>query len=356
MRLFLCWPAAWRVLGLIGAFSLVFVLVVAFTLAVFGSNGPRHLVALLITSAGVLAVPLATGVLNVGRARWAVLMAAADEAADRGDVATAAARLEAALADGGWFVRPVVAAGSAERLADLMLREGRDAEAARWLAEALRHRERFPGPNDPRTRATRDRLADLRAGLGDAVGAEELLRLQVESAGRTEAPESAAEAAAAARIAQFLAGRGREAEAETLLREELGRLERAHGPHHWLLCEPLIGLAGAARRAGRSDEAEDHLRRAIDNAGAAGRTEEATLAREALLDVYLAGGRLADALPLSEALLRSQDAWADSSRTNLIELLTRHADLLARAGRAEEAARYRRRAEILHAARERRPG
>jgi tetratricopeptide (TPR) repeat protein len=353
MRLFLGRPAAWRVLGLIVAYALVLALVVALTQTVFGGSGLRHLFALVITTAGVLAVPLATGVLNIGRARWAALMVTADEAIDRGDVATAGAKLEAALADGGPFVRPVLAAESAERLANLMVRAGRDAEAERWLAETLRHRERVPGPNDVRTRATRDRLADLRAGLGDAAGAEELLRLQVESAGRAEGRDSAAGAAAAARLAQFLAGRGREPEGETLHREALDRLERAHGPHHWLLCEPLIGLAGAARRAGRPDEAEQDLRRAIDNASAAGRTEAATLAREALLDLYLASGRSADALPLSEALLQSQDAWADSGQTHLIELLARHAALLAQAGRAEEAARYRRRAEMLREASER---
>jgi hypothetical protein len=60
-------------------------------------------------------------------------------------------------------------------------------------------------------------------------------------------------------------------------------------------------------------------------------------------------------VPLSEALLRTQDAGAAVDRAHALLLLERHADVLARAGEAEPAARYRRRAEVVRAALENAP-
>jgi tetratricopeptide (TPR) repeat protein len=322
-------------------------------------SGMRLFVALLIVIGGILqAVPWALASLrfefDIGRSHWSKLMGDAEAAVERGDVDLAAARLEAALGDARRFPRPVLAADSAEHLADLMLRAGRREEAERWLAEALRQRERVPGRDHPRTRATRDRLADLRADLGDQAGAEELLTAQLQSLGRAEGKRDAEIIAVSCRLAGALAAQGRDDEAEPRYREVLDRLERANGAHHWSLGDALLGLAGIARRAGRPDEAEQLLRRALDNADMAGQQEMADRAREALLDFYTAGGRYADAVPLSEKLLLRHEAGATTERAGVIASMTRHADLLGRVGRDEDAGRYRRRAELLRAVAERR--
>jgi tetratricopeptide (TPR) repeat protein len=335
-------------------------LVAALSIAVAIATQARRgsillLVALVVAVGGVLqALPWAMRELsfefNLGRARWGALMSDADVALDRGDTALAAAKLEAALGDARRFPRPVLAAQAAERLADLMLRSDRRVEAEPWLAEALRQRERVPGRDDPRTRATRDRLADLRTSVGDHSGAEQLLRLQVESAGRADGSDSPAVAAAEVRLADTFAGQGRDSEADARYRDALGRLERANGAHHWSLADGLLGLADLARRGGRRVEAEQVLLRAMGNADMAGRTDVTNRVREALLDLYLSEGRYADAVPLSEALVRTQEAGTATDRAHALLLLERHADVLERAGRAEEAARHRRRAGILRAA------
>lgn len=323
-----------------------------------GHSSILLLAALVIFVAGVLqALPWAMSELrfefDIGRARWSSLMGEADAARERGDVDLAAAKLEAALGDARRFPRPVLAADSAGHLADLMLRADRRTEAERWLAEALRQRERVPGRDHPRTRDTRDRLADLRVELGDLAGAEQLLAAQLESVGRAESAAGPAMPAAECRLARVLVAQGRDQEAEDRYRQALDELKRANGAHHWSLGDPLLGLAEIARRAGRTDEAERDLRSALENADMAGQTAMTNRVREALLDICSDAGRDDEAVALSEALVRTQDAGAAPDQARVIDLLARHADLLGRAGRTEEAGRYRRRADLLRAARER---
>lgn len=309
-------------------------------------------VALVVLAAGILqAVPWAFDELgfqfNLGRARWASLMAEAHAALERGDTAMARARLEAALADTSRFKRPVLAATSAEQLADLLLREGRPADARPWLAEALRWREKVPGPDATATRETRERLAGLDAQLGDHAGSTALRAVQVESAARAEGEQSAPVAQARCQLAASLGHLGREADAAAQLQQAADALERLHGAHHWSVAEPLLGLAALLRRQGQSEEAEAALRRALGNADMAGQTALANRAREALVDLLLERGRVAEAVPISEAALRSQEAGA-ADRDRSLELLERHADVLSLAG--DESARYRRRAELIRGA------
>jgi tetratricopeptide (TPR) repeat protein len=310
--------------------------------------------ALLVLGVGIAqAVPWALDELGVeldrGRARWSRLMSEAEAAKERGDPGEARANLQTALAGAGGR-RPTLAAEAAERLADLAIGEERTADAARLLEQALRSRERVPGPDDPRTRATRERLAELSGRLGEHDRAVALLREQVGSVGRREGAESAGAAAARSRLGAALAAAGRDDEAEASFRQALEQLARLNGPHHWSVVDPLLGLAAVDGRRGRPAEAEAGLRRALDSASMAGQSALANRARAALIELYVVLGRIAEAVPLSEARLRSMEADASDDRSRAADLLERHARLLAKAGDEGEAARYRRRADLLRGA------
>ena len=286
---------------------------------------------------------------DFGRARCARLMGEAEFAMERCDRAMARARLEAALADAG-PMRPVLAADSADRLADLAIADERATEAARWLEEALRSGERVPGPDAPRTRVTRDRLAELCGRIGEHERAVALLRQQVESFVRREGAESGGAAGAQVRLGEALAASRSDDEAETSLLAAVAVLERLNGAHHWSLAEPLLALAAIEGRRGRPGEAEARLRRALESASMAGQTELANRARAALVDHYIAVGRPAEAVPLSEARLRSMESGPPEDRARAADMLERHARLLELAGDANSAGRYARRAGLLRAA------
>jgi hypothetical protein len=323
-----------------------------------GQNGLLPLAGLVIALAGILqALPYAMGELgfqfDLGRARWSRLMGEAADALERGDLELATTRLEAAHRDAtrSPSPRPVLAAESAGRLADVMERADRPADAERWLAESLRRSERVPGPDDPKTRKIRDRLVDLRTRMGDGAGARALLEAQVQSLSRTDGQGGAATAAAGVRVAASLAAQGRDADAQARYVECLAQLEGVHGAHHWSLVDALLGLADLRRRAATLPDAEGLIQRALGNAHMAGQTELTNRAREALIDLYVAQERYAEVVPISEAWLRTQEAGAaGSDRRASVERMQRHASVLALAGNEEQATRYRRRADLLRAA------
>jgi len=342
-----------------------FVLALALALALLSQyqrNPSAALLAVVVLAAGVMqALPAVLSELgftfDLGRARWSRLMGEAEAMLERGDIEAGRSRLQAALADATRRMgRPVLAADSAEKLAQLASREGKDAEAVPWQAEALRWREKVPGPDHPSTRQTRDRLADLLTRLGDHAAALDVLTVQLESVSRQEGSGSPAAAAVNVRMARTLTELGQDAEAGARLKEAVTALGTLNGPHHWSLVEPLLGLAELERRGGRTETAETAIRRALDNASTAGQTELSDRAREALIDLYVAERRYADAVPVSTRWLSSAGTTATDDRGAALRRLERHAEILGLAKEQEEADKYRRRAAILRASIERGSG
>jgi len=138
----------------------------------------------------------------------------------------------------------------------------------------------------------------LQRSRGDFAGAERRFRESAEILGELRGPTDPWTAAVEGNLASAIYPQGRVREAEEILRRAIENLEAAYPPDSPRLGPPLVDHGLVLERLGRPDEAEPLLRRALEIQRAAGDTTRVARAEAALGIVLANRGSREEAEPL----------------------------------------------------------
>ena len=231
-------------------------------------------------------------------------------AADRGDLETAEARYQLAVAIGRRTADeadPDVAA-RLNALAFVVQSRGDYERAEALHEEALALLQSLHGDDHPEVALTLNDLAVLHLRRDDPDVAEELLRRALAVERQHFGPRHPRLEAVLGNLAAALMAQGREAEAEPLLREARSIAVETLGPDHPSVARLTNSLAVVRRKLGDLEEAESLYRQALDIARRAYGEQHPNVARtmNGLAVVLQNRGQLAAAEPLLLHSLRIQ--------------------------------------------------
>jgi tetratricopeptide (TPR) repeat protein len=147
--------------------------------------------------------------------------------------------------------------------ANILRDQGRYAEAAPLLREALRLREAILGEEDQKTLAAIHSLAQILRGQCDLYAAEVLLRRVLNVSERLLGEEHPDVARDLTNLALLLKDTNRHAEAEPLFRRALAIDEKSLGPDHPNVARDLNNLAWLLKDTNRHAEAEPLFRQVL---------------------------------------------------------------------------------------------
>lgn len=224
------------------------------------------------------------------------------------------------------------------------------AESA-WRAALELLLQRRGGPDAAELLSLGGDLADLLTSQERYVEAEEMLRRVV---GSEEAPNAAPGRLGGMhdRLAWVLLALGRDGESMEQFRRAQELFARAGASFEPELARTLGGEGMLHRRAGDYDTSARLLLQslALYEAGFGAASVEAASARLQLADTWSRAGHHQDAVTASSAALEVYERSLGKSEPGLAPVLTKHADILERAGSKEESERFRRRAGAIAAA------
>jgi eukaryotic-like serine/threonine-protein kinase len=199
-----------------------------------------------------------------------------------------------------------------DELANVLLDQGKLAEAEPLLRQNLDVSRRVLGPEHVQTLNALNNLASLLQEQGKLAEAEPLWRQNLEIRLRVAGPDHPDTQAALNNLAGLLHAEGRLAEAEPLYRQSLEGLRRLLGPEHPDTLATVNNLAMLLQAQGKWDEAEPLLRQALDTNRRVGGPEhpDTLVAVNNLAALLRDRGKLDEAEPLFrqnlEATLRVQ--------------------------------------------------
>lgn len=160
-------------------------------------------------------------------------------------------------------------AGTLDTLGMLYYAQGRFAEAAPILEEALRIFERKLGPDHLTTAATANNLAQVEEEIGRTAAAEAHYQRALEIRERLLGPEDSSVAATLNNLAVLYRRSDRPLDAERIYQRSLELWERSRGGEHPAYGRTLANLAALYQSLGRFEEAESRYARALAIAEAA---------------------------------------------------------------------------------------
>lgn len=236
---------------------------------------------------------------------------------------------------------------AAERIGSYLQDRGKLREAIPYLCDALVLREQTFGPAQDTTRALRERVSDLYLKLGDGASAAQLLETQLNLVAPSGHVITLESARIASKLAQALKSAGDLTGAADASQRAIAAIETAD-PYSPDLVDALVVSAQFSIATSDHTKAEAMLKRALECADRVGSQAKAQLARDTLLNLYLASERYSDAVPLSERLLAGAESSGKTMEVGETARRNRqHAEVLEKADRPADAARYRRIADTL---------
>ena len=233
-----------------------------------------------------------------------------------------------------------------ERIGGYLEQRHKTREALPFFVKALEARTRMYGAEHPATKQLRERIAGRAIESGDGDMAVRMLQEQLHLVAPWGRITSLEAARTAARLAEALLLVGDIDNARAASQDAIAAIESID-PYNVELVDALLTDARIHLETSDPKGAEPLLQRALENAQRVGSRARTDRVRRELLDVYMANGRFEEAVPISEKLVSGTNVAASRTPEENADLVRRHAELLERAGRPDEAARYRRTAETL---------
>jgi tetratricopeptide (TPR) repeat protein len=226
-------------------------------------------------------------------------------------------------------------------LGALLSDRGRYAEAESLYVQAGAMQRALLGPSHPETILTLNNLAVLRYWKGDLSAAEHDMRLVLEHFRDTLGGEHQTTLTALTTLGGILRAEGRYQEAEPLLRQALASRQKLFGTSHVDVAQSLGNLAGLLYLKGDTAGAEQAYRQAltIDRKTLPAGHELIAWRLTGLGEVLTAAGRAGEAEPLLREALAIRSMKLEPSARLTAKTRSLLGSCLARLGRLEEAER-----------------
>jgi tetratricopeptide (TPR) repeat protein len=278
--------------------------------------------------------------------------AEADPGADR-DLSIAESLYKQALDVAEASKRPVMIATALNNLAGLYMDADRSSEAIVLFERALELRRSALGIDAEMTMKSVERLSAAYATAGRWEDAERTLRLALDSYRRV-APKSSAVAQTLDALAVTCRHQGKYEEADRCYSEALEILKANSEEKSEAASHVLHDWGFMRKEQGRIEEAEAMLRQALSLRENTLEYMDAASTLDQLADLYSVEGRSAEAADASSrqvALVeRRVRLEAPHKKVALVPFYQQHAERLEKAGRDQEAADYRAKANAIRAA------